>query len=172
MLWRLSASGHLRSGCKVHKGRANVSLLLSAYKPEVITLGGLLLLEVRFHKQFNLLSQIDSQSKGSSPAAFILWIILGIWPKRTPMPLLLMFLVRCCWNRNFIRCWVTELTEAFCFRYGKSSYCQFVIYKQQHKTNETPALFRWFCCYSQLHNHCHRPIKIFSEHKSVTTTLT
>ena len=38
---------------------------------------------------------------------------------------------------------------------------QFIKYQQRHKTNETPASSRWFCCYSQLHNPCHRPIIFF-----------
>lgn len=59
--------------------------MLSGYKPAVIRLSCFLLLWMSFQKWFNLLSQIDGRSKGSSRALIVRWIILGIWPKTTPM---------------------------------------------------------------------------------------
>mgnify|MGYP006963836199 CR=1 FL=1 len=66
--------------------------MLSGYKPAVIRLSGFLLLRMSFQKWFNFLSQIDGWSKGLSRALIVRWIILGIWPKTTPM---LIHLWRC-----------------------------------------------------------------------------
>ena len=59
-------------------------------KSAIITLDGFYSWRWDFKKKFNLLSQIDGQSKGSSRAAVIRWIILDLWPNTIPTPLILM----------------------------------------------------------------------------------
>ena len=78
MLWRLSAKEALRSGCKLQKGRAHVSLLLIAYKFAVFMLGSFYSCERGFKNSLTCYSRFG-QSKGSSSCPIVEWIILNTY---------------------------------------------------------------------------------------------
>ena len=78
MLWRLSAKEALRSGCKLQKGRAHVSLLLIAYKFAVFMLGSFYSCERGFKNSLTCSSRFG-RSKGSSCCPIVEWIILNTY---------------------------------------------------------------------------------------------
>ena len=78
MLWRLSAKEALRSGCKLQKGRAHVSLLLIAYKFAVFMLGSFYSCERGFKNSLTCSSRFG-RSKGSSSCPIVEWIILNTY---------------------------------------------------------------------------------------------